>query len=166
MADSTYFNFCDDISDERSGGVEELISFINNTDGHLTIGIDSTGGQVGLSNFLAYILNRNKNRIKLVLHTFAWSAAFEMLYLFKGEIEVLPGALGMIHYAASRLDIDDRGKPVNPVDKAVMANSKKQRIEREKMAKEVLTPSQFKRFKKGEDVFIYYEQLKEFFEKR
>jgi hypothetical protein len=160
-----YYNFCGNIYNDDPG-ISDLINFINENDGdYLKVGFCSGGGDQGLSRFIAHVLNENKKRIEIVVYNFAGSAAFEILYLFEGKITITWGTSGMIHYGSVTVEVDDREEIFFHRDRSNLKNARYQKTWRDEMAAEVLTPAQLKRFKRGKDVYMDYEQMKKIFEK-
>jgi hypothetical protein len=164
MAKTTYYNFNAPIYND-DGQIDKLIEFINNTDGYLKVGFCSGGGDQGLSRFIAHVLNEHKKRIEIVVYNLAGSAAFEILYLFEGKITITWGTTGMIHYGSVSVEVDDREEIFFHRDRSNLKNARYQKAWRDEMATKVLTPAQLKRFKRGKDVYMDYEQMKKIFEK-
>jgi hypothetical protein len=165
---TTYYVFDANIRYETDpAGVNEvqaLIDFVNETEGKLKIGFCSRGGHAGLARFIANILNDNKDRIEIVAYSHVESSGFEILYMFEGKKTITQGTRGMIHYGYMEADVDDRGRLKTDYERQVVEGRKSDFDWRNNMAKDVLTPAQLKRFKKGQDVVINYEQMKSIFE--
>lgn len=164
----TYYNFESSITDRPDEfgekPVTSLLNFINHTEGKLVIGFNSNGGFQGLSRLIVDALNRNADRIELLAHTFVASAAFEIMWLFKGKKTISLGTGGMIHYGSLSVDMNDNCEVFYKSDKCYLKNVHHQKEWREQMAKEVLTTKEFKKFKKGKDIYIGYERMKRIFE--
>lgn len=152
-----------DSGDPQINPVKDLIDFINGTDCDLRIGFCSGGGEEGLSRYLLDCLNHNYNRITLMPYNFIGSAAFEVAYLFRGTVDIQQGLMGMVHYGSSRPTINDAGQLVYDADIARAKDRKGIKTWSKKFAKKVLKKKDYKKFKKGEDVYINYERMKEIF---
>ena len=155
----TYFYFADGIHFDK---VQPLINFINTTPGDLTIYINSGGGDTAVAEVLLDIFTENKDRITLVASVI-YSAAFWIFYAYIGKKRLNDGCTGMWHMEAKDVSMRLDWKP-NYTEGDHWKRELKDRLKGElKFANAILTKKEFKRYKRGLDVYFTYKRMKEIF---
>lgn len=147
---------------DHSEETNKLIDFMN-SEGDLTIGLNSQGGTASVGYFLLKILNDNKERITLQGLDSIYSIAFYIFAEFKGKKAFCISTKGMWHYGNNFLNIDDRGKPTYPEDKLNKENLKYHLKFSNEIAEKYMTLKELKKFKKGNDVFFGFQRMQEMF---
>ena len=144
-------------------GVQMLINFINQNEGRLLVGIQSSGGRSGISQMVLKILNDNAERITLCAVSGVYSAAFEVFKGFQGQKAMTDNTLGMAHYGKNDFNLHTNGRPVYFEDEAVLLQNKKAAPKEVAKAESYMTPSELRRFKKGDEVYFSFDRMKELF---
>ena len=152
----------------HAGGISvesviQILDFVQNNDGDLTIGLNSGGGQTSVAAFLLDCLNANSERVTLTALTGIYSAAFWLFYNFKGKRKIASGCRGMFHYATQPVTLCATGRPDGFEDEAIVSALKHDKIANEKIALEFMNPTELKKFKKNWDVFFGLDRMMEIF---
>lgn len=85
--------------------VTNLISFIQETEGDLTIALCSEGGDAALSRVLLRMLNEHSERITLIAYELVGSAAFNVFYEFEGEKKIAFCTNGLYHHTTVDINV-------------------------------------------------------------
>jgi len=157
-----YFHFDKEFKGWES--ILELVTFVQDNRGkNMLISIDCNGGHVTISQFLTRVLNENRDKITLLLNMEAYSAAFKLFYMFKGHRMLSKGSVGMWHEAGSYIRVSTGGKINKDSDRNFYESQKQPDIDDEEFAKSFMTPSEFKKYRKGENVYFSFERMKQIF---
>lgn len=158
---STFHIYADGLND---GKVTSLIDFVNNTQGELTIGINSGGGSNAIRLFVQKLFEENQDRITLVGLVGVYSAAFELFYNFKGKRVMTDNLCGMVHRSyISGISIDSSKAPTHDEMKAMLSGMYAASEADEQFAQSFMTPYEFERYKKGDDVYFDFKRMKQIF---
>lgn len=149
------------LEDINTVTLESFITFSNeNWDNEWNIYVDSVGGNLDIGEQILYILNLKKESCSLNI-SYVGSKAFHLMYDFKGEINILRGAMGMFHLPRGEHTLYTTGDNVrskiyhSAVDRSnVIINSHSHTI-----AKAIMTPNEYKEYLKGEDIWFSDKQL-------
>lgn len=141
----------------------KIIDFVQNTDGPLTIGINSGGGSTGVAAFLLEFLNENKGRITLIGITGVFSAAFWLFYGFKGRKKIANNCRGMYHYATQDVRLCAKITPDGSSEESIISALKSDRIRNDAFAGQFMTPKELRRFRQNLDVYFSPERMAEIF---
>lgn len=148
-----YFNSVDDYQ-----GLLDIIN--NNPDEKITIYIDCQGGDCHKGEMLIDVINKNKDRIKMICSGYIFSMGFTIFFSCKCKRKIFKHSLGLMHLSGKDFRVLENGK-VEPKENdyfKALKNSKSSSI---KFCKNIgITDEQIKRIKAGEDVFFYYKDLK------
>lgn len=151
-----YYIFSEVIDSEKTS---DLLDFLNETEGPVTIGLNSSGGSCAVSYFLLMALNSMKDRITLVGVSNVFSAAFDLWYHFEGRKDVMDETIGMLHLGylpdrqiSSTGIMDDLTKVYIPIMKA-------KKKANDKWVKTVLTPQEFKNYNRNKDIYINTDRM-------
>lgn len=143
----------------KGKAIERLVSFVNRTDGNLTIGLSSTGGEVGASLFILDMLNDNKDRIHLVASGIVYSAAFDIWLGFKGYKSANSGSMGMTHQVDTTVRVSEKGYYMLE-DVETIKNQMSFAEIAEETVFPILTAKQKTAYEEGKDVYIACEELR------
>lgn len=155
-----YYLYEGDINKEH---VEPLIAFLNNNEGEVTIGLNSVGGEMGLSRLVLKMLNDNKERVTLMAVETIESAAFNIFRDFRGKKLLSFGCRGMLHHAYCKVFISGNGKITFKSGRAISSVLKSDWKETHKKSKGWLTKKEVKLLNKDKDVNFDFERMKELF---
>lgn len=138
------------------------------TQTHKHLGIDSTGGNPSAALFLADAINNDVPNTSVVVAGYAYSAVFYLLmHLYTVvDIKILPGALGMLHYASVEMMQFPNGKSRDQDDKRAqeqMLLDYKKWVD--EWARHNLSRSERTKLRAGHDVYFNYDRMKELFER-
>lgn len=139
--------------------VKDLIDFVNETEGNLTIALSSEGGDVGASLLLIELLNHNKERIHLIAAGVIYSSAFDIWVGFRGYKSVFPGAMGMTHMADTTVRITEKGSHFSE-DEVTLQNSISFAEIAEEITFPVMTVKQIAAYEEGKDVYFTCDNLR------
>lgn len=136
---------------------------VNSDSEKITIYLQSDGGTVCICQVLLDIINKHKDRFKIIGFESLCSAGFEFFVKAECEKELLPYTFGMIHQADRKFYLNNTLKPVSECDKASYERVKKYTIpEDEIFIKRLgLTPKELREYKKGNDVYFQYDRFTE-----
>jgi len=145
--------------------VEHFISCYNKADKneHITIYINSVGGEIAHSALIIDIINKNADNISLVACGEIFSAAFEIFFFSKcNNKQLLEDCIGMAHYSWSTFALDEAGKVSSEYEKFLLQEMKKNKIYTLKKFQEIgLTQKELGVIKRGKDCFFNRERLEE-----
>lgn len=143
---------------------ENLINFLNNTEGEKkSISINSTGGDVGYAHGIIHALNDVAGETELVVISGVYSAAFIIFYNFKGRKVLFEGSRGMIHRVMVSVTINDNGLVAYKEDISFRDDLKEGEQKALKWVESFMTPQEFKKYKKGSDVYFTTSRMREIF---
>lgn len=160
MEHRKYYVHADGLNDEKT---KPLIDFINNTPGDLVIGLNCGGGSEAMRCFVQQLLAENADRITLVAMVGIYSAAFELFYKYDGVKVLTNGVAGMYHLASLNAHINANGNPEVGEAAAIFEGVKMTKLECDNFAASFMTPSEIKKYRKGEDVYFGFKRMKEIF---
>lgn len=143
--------------------LEKLITFFNYLDASdtLFIYLSSTGGMTIIGRAIISFINNNKDRIELAC-VHAESSAFEIFYKSKCKKFLISPCRGMYHkqWVADAGVFSDNRKPVYNSDIAIFNNDKYYDFS---YVKEFMNNMEFKKYKKGQDVYFNHQRMIEIF---
>lgn len=136
---------------------------VNSDSERITMYICSDGGWVCVCQVLLNIINKNKDRFKLIGFESLSSAGFEFFVKAECEKELLPYTLGMIHQPIRTMSLNNNLKPNHEGDKASYERVKKYTIPEDEIfiKRLALTPKELREYKKGNDVYFQYDRFLE-----
>lgn len=149
---------------------EELLTkvteAVNSDSERITIYLYSEGGFVCICQVLLDMINKNKDRFKLIGFESLSSAGFEFFIKAECEKQLLPHTLGMIHQHQRKISLNNNLKPTYTGGESVMERVKKYTLPDEKIfiQKLKLTPKELREYKKGNDVYFQYDRFLELIE--
>lgn len=157
----SYYLFEADIDTES---INTLLTWVGNTKGYITIGIDSGGGDPSAGYFLSHALNQESHRVELVACGCVYSTAFDVLTRFPGRITVTPGCRGMTHYATISHTLRSDGK-AQDAGESQMDQSMMKRLQKDTddWSKKYMTTKERRLLKKG-DVYFSHDRMLELFD--
>lgn len=129
---------------------------------HLDIYLNTEGGDVGCMEAIIGLINTNR-KTTLTAYEKVYSAGFFIFFRSLCEKYLLPGTVGMFHYIKTPISIDENKKAYSSEDKALQAWAKDQNIWTNQLCIKLgMTPLEFNKIKKGEEVYFQYSRLLEF----
>lgn len=134
-------------------GIRPLLEFLNETEGEITLGMDSEGGDTCVGCFLLDVLEAHSDRLVLVAAGRVYSAAMDLFCLYSGEKRVCRNAMGMVHLAYTNSEVNSTGL-TDDETKAFMPMLKRAKKEDDKWVKRILTDDEFKRYNQGKEVYL------------
>jgi hypothetical protein len=136
---------------------------VNSDSERITMYICSDGGWVCVCQVLLNIINKNKDRFKLIGFENLYSSAFEFFVKAECEKELLPYTLGMIHQPTRTMSLNNNLKPFNEGNIASHERVKKYTIPKDEIfiKRLGLTPKELREYKKGNDVYFQYDRFLE-----
>ncbi len=143
---------------------QRFVDFINQNEGcTIYISVNSMGGNH--HDMLTMVSIINANHEKFIVKAIAvWSAAFELFRLVKCKKEMSSLVIGMYHFSYDSMEVDIRGKVVYTSDKFKVNEYKSVWLPMEKKcAKSFMTKKEYKKLKKGRDVYFGSERMKQIF---
>lgn len=146
---------------------EELLNkvteAVNSDSEKITIYLCSEGGLVCICQVLLDIINKHKDRFKLIGFESLCSAGFEFFIKAECEKELLYNTLGMIHQSSRSIYLNDDLNGSNENNKAIMKRVKEYTKPNDDIfiKKLGLTPKEFNEYKKGNDVYFQYDRFLE-----
>lgn len=149
---------------------EELLNkvteAVNSDSERITMYLCSDGGIVCICQVLLDIINKNKDRFKLIGFESLSSSGFEFFIKAECEKELLPHTLGMVHQHQRKITLNNNLKPTYTEGEAVMEQIKKYILPDDKIfiQKLKLTPKELLEYKKGNDVYFQYDRFLEIIE--
>lgn len=142
---------------------EELIKFIDNTDGTIRLIIDSGGGAMHYAGIIVNIINENPEKFELY-GCYLYSAAFYIFYLAKCKKKLYHSALGMFHLPYQKFETTSNGKQYYEQDQAHTKNNvefcNEFNIE---FCKKFMTEEELVRLQEPNDVFFTFLRLNQMF---
>ena len=125
----------------------------------------SPSGFVSTSKALLDFINNNKEIISLIVYGEIYSAGFDIVMKAECNKKLLSNTIGMIHFAYTKIDMDESGKPKTDYDKFYLAEMKKTKTETIEYLRTLgLNKQELEKVNKGKDVFLSYERLAVLFE--
>ena len=136
---------------------------VNSDSERITMYICSDGGWVCVCQVLLDIINKNKDRFKLIGFESLSSAAFEFFIKAECEKELMFKTLGMIHQSSRSVYLNDNLSVANTNNKAVMERVKKYTKPDDLIfiKRLGLTQKELRAYNKGEDVYFQYDRFLE-----
>lgn len=126
-----------------------------------TIVINSVGGMSTVANCILYVINSRFKKCNLICLD-AYSAAFYILYNAKCKKTIVKTAKGMYHLAAAEMYMSSNIKPSYTEDECIIKNWEQDKTDLG-FAKKFMTPSEFKKFKQGSDIYFTFKRMCEIF---
>lgn len=125
-----------------------------------TFVINSRGGKNNCTRVIIHTINERSSNCR-VISMGAYSAAFDILYFTRCKKLITQRSLAMIHRGSAEMSVMSNNKPSYPEDESIVKNWKHDYdIE---FASKILTASELKKFKKGDDIFFSFERIIEIF---
>jgi len=156
-----YYYHADGIKHET---LEKLISFIHeNPTGEITMFLNSSGGDSGVSKIFTKILNDNKDRVTLIASAGVLSAGFYIFYNYKGERKMFNETKGMWHLAWQTLEMNHDWTPSSYQGECSKAEWEESRVENDSMAKSIMNKKELKRYNTGGEVYFTSKRMKQIF---
>lgn len=151
----------------NSETLNKFIEDYNNTPDEVTdlhIYLSSFGGESSVSECIVDIIEHSKYHVTLIASDDISSAAFYLFFKSKGDKRILPNTIGMFHMGyIETASVDERGKPKEEVDKAViqsLKNAKKDTLDFcEKLG---MNTTEIGKIKRSKEVYFQYNRLVEF----
>lgn len=144
--------------------LERFTECVNQDYKKITIYLNCTGGSVSAYEVMTDIVNENPERFDIIAINGILSAGFMFFFKCKCKKRILRNTIGMIHQGHQDITLNDNQKPTYVIDyvyKKRMKIEHKQGIE---FVKSIgLTKKEFKKYKRGDDVYFQYERLVELF---
>jgi ATP-dependent protease ClpP protease subunit len=139
------------------------IPFINeNYNDPWTIIIDSGGGSVRCAQMISRDISL-KGKDCIVVCGVAYSAAFDIFRLAQNKV-LLDGCRAMCHMEACDVELKQGGGFKNSEDEMIIKNMQgRDRKIAEQIAKDLMNPKEFEKYRKGEDVYFTSSRLKKIF---
>lgn len=155
-----YFHFNGDINEKL---LDDFLQFINEYQiGELGIVLNSIGGKKNLTHVLLDIININSQRITLI-SCGCYSASFFLFYKAKCNKKMTEGNVGMMHYASTNINTMSNGKPTYSEDENTVSNWKESVKDEVEFVEKFMTPSELRKYKRGNDVYFTFKRMKEIF---
>lgn len=134
---------------------------VNSDSERITIYLYSEGGDVCVCQVLLDIINKNKDRFKLIGFESLSSAGFEFFIKAECEKELLPYTLGVLHQHQREIALNNHLKPTYKCGEVAIERVKKYTIPDDKIfiQKLKLTPKELREYKKGNDVYFQYDRF-------
>ena len=157
-----YYYFNNEITTES---VNELVDKLSQAESEEKINLwfSTNGGQSSSMTFLINYFNSISDRLTITLTNDVWSAGTQILYDYKGKIELdLEDLDSILFHCADRETYSFR-KDSTITDRKMLVKQDKEYNQKtvEKIKKKkLLTDKQLKDFIKGKDVVVYKEQFK------
>lgn len=118
------------------------------------------GGIVDVAGAFIDLVNKNKERIKLIFYGEIFSSGMLIFLKTNCSKELLPDTRGMFHFSWQSMYITEGGKPSSPYDIFSMGEMKKSKIKTlEYLRTTKLSVKEINNIKKGKDVFFSHERL-------
>lgn len=136
---------------------------VNSDSEKITIYLCSDGGFTCVCAVSLDIINKNKERFKIIGYERLCSAAFEFYLKVDCEKELMFKTLGMIHQSSRSVYLNDNLSGSNTNNKAGMERVKKYtKPDNEIFIKRLgLTPKELREYNKGNDVYFQYDRFLE-----
>ena len=134
--------------------------------------LECCGGVNWITNQMLYVLNLKSEMTKDVFINVskAYSNGFELMMGFKGPVNILDGASGMIHHSTKMSNIMANGKTTNGIGSNYERILKKERTiqlnKDTKKYKSLMTEEEYKQYRDGYDIYFIDSQLRSFIKKR
>lgn len=146
--------------------LKKVTEAVNSDSEIITIYLNSDGGLVCVCQVLLDMINKNKDRFKLIGFESLSSAGFEFFVKAECEKQLLPYTFGMIHQAERRFHLNNTLKPNNEGDKATFERVRKYTVPDDKIfiQRLKLNPKELREYKKGNDVYFQYDRFLELIE--
>lgn len=143
--------------------VKETLDFICDHKGHLTVAIDSHGGEKAYADMLLFALNQNKDRVTLIAIAGVASCAFDIFYGFQGVRKMAFGCMGMTHYSSRNIDTHSNGEAAYAEGDCHKKNLKAYKEYELFILRKFATEKEIKRFKKSWDVYFSFKRMQQIF---
>lgn len=155
--------FDQDFDEELLNKVTEAV---NSDSERITMYLCSDGGIVCICQVLLDMINKNKDRFKLIGFESLSSSGFEFFIKAECEKELLPHTLGMVHQSSRSVYLNDDLNGSNENNKALIKRVKEYTKPNDKIFIEKLglTTKEFNEYKKGNDVYFQYNRFLEIIE--
>ena len=136
---------------------------VNSDSDKITIYLCSDGGFTCVCAVSLDIINKNKERFKIIGYERLCSAAFEFFIKAECEKELMFKTLGMIHQSSRSVYLNDNLSGANTNNKAVMERVKKYTKPNDEIfiKRLGLTQKELRAYNKGEDVYFQYDRFLE-----
>lgn len=146
-----YYLFSGDIEAEA---LKPVIDFLSRTDDEITLGMDTCGGETCAGYFLLDVINSMTDRLTLVAAGQVYSMGMDIWFKYRGRKRACPEAMGMIHLSfVPGADVNSTGTPDEAV-RAYLPTMRRIKKENDKWIKKILTPEEFKKYNKGERIYL------------
>jgi len=143
--------------------LNKFLDFCNsNGEDEWTIIIYTVGGWVCMGKTILRIINLRKDKVTLILHE-AYSSGFYIFYEAKCKKVMCSNGKGMIHIASAEMSVDADCNPRYSEDACIIKNWKQSKKEDDNWAKSFLTNKEFKKYKKGVEVYFTSKRMKQIF---
>lgn len=146
-------------------GKDMLVDFVNfynsNAGEDCTITLNTGGGDSYVMWALIHMINEMP-KVRLLIQS-VYSAGFEIAYATECEKLLSPTARGMCHQATSSVTLNQDTNVCYNEDKCIVRNLSIDRKIGNKVAKEVMTKSEYKRYKKDRDIYFDFKRMKQIF---
>ena len=147
--------------------LKKITDAVNSDSEKITIYLCSDGGLVCICNVLLHIINKHKDRFKLIGFESLCSAGFEFFIKAECEKELLPYTLGMIHQHQRKITLNNNLKPTYTDGEAVINRIKKYTVPDDRIFIERLglSPKELREYRKGNDVYFQHDRFLEIIDK-
>lgn len=141
--------------------LDKITDATNSDSENITVYLCSDGGLVCICQVLLDIINKHKDRFKIIGFESLCSAGFEFFVKAECEKEIMPYTFGMIHQAERRFHLNNTLKPNNEGDKAAFERVRKYTVPDDKIfiQRLKLNPKELREYKKGNDVYFQYDRF-------
>lgn len=140
----------------------EFVKFTNDhPDENWGIVLDSVGGQSALMKIIVEIINSRPDKVKIYCNN-AYSAAFEILWNVKCDIYFSDFTKGCVHLPKAEMFIMSNNKPAYYEDECIVKGWKENGDDVSHY-KKFLTKKEWKKIKKGDDIFFTYKRMRKIF---
>lgn len=126
-----------------------------------TISIFSGGGFTAAGKTIINALNSRQGMVTLICHE-AYSVAYEIFYRTKCKKILAETCKGMYHLSSAKMWITANMMASTEEDRVIVKDWKETRSQYI-FAKEFMNKKEFKKFKKGDDVYFTFKRMKEIF---
>ena len=136
---------------------------VNSDSEKITIYLCSDGGFTCVCAVSLDIINKNKERFKIIGYERLCSAAFEFFIKAECEKELMFKTLGMIHQSSRSIYLNDDLNGSNENNKATMKRVKEYTKPNDDIfiKRLGLKPKELREYKKGNDVYFQYDRFLE-----
>jgi ATP-dependent protease ClpP protease subunit len=134
----------------------------NNPDDEWTISLWTVGGQSTMADNILYAINKRPEKVTLICQE-AYSGGFHIFYHAKCKKCISKSSKGMTHVSSMEMRMNSMQKPVYTEDECVIKNWQQSKKNEMQFAKNLLTKKEFKKYKKGDEVYFTFKRMKEIF---